>query len=350
MLFYFYFVIIVFSFITQIEVFFTLNRYSYLKKPLLLVLFTISIRYLLFLMDVNIIKFLWLYYLLGSFLVILSFLIFCIILDTKLTRKYLLIFSVTVVSFFFIVGYEHFIKLLFPQFHFDESNLVMIFRYFIFPFTALINFNFFKALYQKLIIKISSDNIHSQQIRRWITIYISIFFFGLFSFILKFYQLISFYHLQIFLSFLHFIIVLLILFRPLFLYKANLQISLGSFFSKKVIHNVSKKHFEHLFNTKMYFLNRNSSSDEFASQLNVSNDELFRFVQQLYKLSFNDLVNKNRIDYFVSLVNSNKFNNETIDFLARKSGFKSRDHLYKPFKKFHGGNPSDFIRSVSEIN
>ena len=350
MLFYFYFVIIVISFITKIEVFLTLNSYNYLKKPLLLVLFTISIRYLLFLMDVDFIKFLWIYYLLGSFLVILSFLIFFIILDTKFNRKYLLIFSVTVVSFFFIVGHEQFIKILFPQFKFDQSIWAPIFRYFVFPCIALINFNSFTVIYRKLIIKISPDNIHSQQLKRWITIYIGIFFFGLVAILLKFYQLISFYYLQSFLSFLHFIIVLLILFRPVFLHKADLKMSLGSFFSKKVIHNVSKRRFEHLFNTKMYFINKNTSSDEFAYQLKVSNEELFRYVQQLYKLSFNDLVNKNRIDYFVRLVNSNKFNNETIDFLAQKSGFKSRDHLYKPFKKFHGGNPSDFIRSVTENN
>jgi len=32
--------------------------------------------------------------------------------------------------------------------------------------------------------------------------------------------------------------------------------------------------------------------------------------------------------------------------LAKEVGFSSRQHLYKPFKKFHGGNPSDIVDAV----
>ena len=63
-------------------------------------------------------------------------------------------------------------------------------------------------------------------------------------------------------------------------------------------------------------------------------------------MTFNDLVNMNRINYFIDIVNTPKYKNYTIDALAKEVGFSSRQHLYKPFKKFHGGNPSDIIDTV----
>jgi YesN/AraC family two-component response regulator len=61
----------------------------------------------------------------------------------------------------------------------------------------------------------------------------------------------------------------------------------------------------------------------------------------------NEIINKNRVDYFIELVRSPKYNQYSIDALAKEAGFNSRHHLYKPFKKFHGGTPSDFISSVN---
>ena len=52
-------------------------------------------------------------------------------------------------------------------------------------------------------------------------------------------------------------------------------------------------------------------------------------------------------DDFIELVRSPKYNQYSIDALAKEAGFNSRHHLYKPFKKFHGGTPSDFISSVN---
>jgi len=43
------------------------------------------------------------------------------------------------------------------------------------------------------------------------------------------------------------------------------------------------------------------------------------------------------------IVQDPAYQNFTIDALAREVGFSSRQHLNKPFKKFHGGNPSDLI-------
>jgi AraC-like DNA-binding protein len=58
------------------------------------------------------------------------------------------------------------------------------------------------------------------------------------------------------------------------------------------------------------------------------------------------LINKNRVLAFLELVKSDKVKNFTIEALSKECGFSSRFHLYNNFKKFHGGKPSDYIKSV----
>jgi AraC-like DNA-binding protein len=61
------------------------------------------------------------------------------------------------------------------------------------------------------------------------------------------------------------------------------------------------------------------------------------------------LINKNRVKYFIDLIAKGKSNDENLETLSQKAGFNSRHHLLRPFKKFHGGNPSDFIKAVFPI-
>ena len=62
-------------------------------------------------------------------------------------------------------------------------------------------------------------------------------------------------------------------------------------------------------------------------------------------MTFIELVNKCRVDYFVSLVKSGSYKNFTIDALSSMSGFNSRQNLQRAFKTFHGGTPSDLIKA-----
>jgi AraC-like DNA-binding protein len=80
----------------------------------------------------------------------------------------------------------------------------------------------------------------------------------------------------------------------------------------------------------------------------VGSNDLYKFVYYKYNMTFNDLVNKHRVEYFIDIIHNPKFLNYTIDALAKEAGFSSRQHLYKPFKKFHGGNPSDLIDSIAQ--
>ena len=141
-------------------------------------------------------------------------------------------------------------------------------------------------------------------------------------------------------------VVLTILYRPVFLNKSSLKISFGDSFSRNVDLNINDLDFVNNFFTNFYFTNPEASLENFAKVLNVGSNDLYKFVYYKYNMTFSDLVNKQRVEYFVDIIHNPKFANFTIDALAKEVGFSSRQHLYKPFKKFHGGNPSDLIDAV----
>jgi YesN/AraC family two-component response regulator len=63
-------------------------------------------------------------------------------------------------------------------------------------------------------------------------------------------------------------------------------------------------------------------------------------------MNFSDLINKSRIDYFINLIKSQKYKDYTIDALSEMTGFGTRQTLYRNFKKFHGGKPTDLFRDM----
>ncbi len=142
--------------------------------------------------------------------------------------------------------------------------------------------------------------------------------------------------------------LLVFLFRPKFLNRTNLRVSLGDHFTKNTNPALTDVIFMEFFFNKAYYLNKEASVEGLSRQLNISSEAINEFIYRQYGTGFTDLVNKHRIAYFIDLASTGKFSHYTIDALAQKAGFSSRHHLYKPFKKFHGGTPSDFIRSVAE--
>jgi len=142
-------------------------------------------------------------------------------------------------------------------------------------------------------------------------------------------------------------ILFVILYRPVFLNKSSMKISLGDTFRKNSEFVINDLDFLNSFFTHFYFTNPEASLEHFAKSLNVGSNDLYKYVYYKYSMTFNDLVNKHRVEYFIDIIHDPKFLNYTIDALAKEVGFSSRQHLYKPFKKFHGGNPSDLIDSIA---
>jgi len=101
--------------------------------------------------------------------------------------------------------------------------------------------------------------------------------------------------------------------------------------------------FDHIFFIELSYIKNNFNITVFANELNVNKDDLVIYINNRFGLTFDDFVNKQRVAYFVELIKNPNFKNYTIDALSKESGFVSRNAFYKPFKKFHGGNPSDLI-------
>jgi AraC-like DNA-binding protein len=201
-------------------------------------------------------------------------------------------------------------------------------------------------LYLKIKKKYHSENIYFKKIKSW-----SIF--GVYAISLQFpnklfnvLSIIDDNSYKFVTVFTYLLILLFVLFRPKFLNRTNLKVLLSSAFNSKDRSPFSINDFELIFFNQVFYLNSKATLDDFGKIMSVSPDMIGKFIYQNYKTNFSDLVNKSRINYFVTLVSDGQHTNHTIESLALLSGFGSRQSLYKQFKKFHGGNPSDLYNST----
>ena len=198
-----------------------------------------------------------------------------------------------------------------------------------------------------VLFKQQHQNIYFDKIKTWSKLLI--FFTGLM--VLLFAPL-SFVQMPEFFSYVASILSLLLVeifvfYRPVFLNRSALKISFGNSFNRDSEYAISELEFINEFYTKLYFVQNDASLENLAKLLNISSNDLYKFIYYKYSMTFNDLVNKNRVDYFIDIIHNPKYLNFTIDALAKEAGFSSRQHLYKPFKKFHGGNPSDIMDAIA---
>ena len=206
---------------------------------------------------------------------------------------------------------------------------------------------FFTFLY-KIINKFGMNNIYFDKVKAW-TISIFILIILMLLMYLPIPYLRNNFYTEYFVSAMFYIYILfIILYRPTFLNKSSMKISLGDSFRKNADFIINDLDFITHFFTQFYFTNHDASIENFAKVLNVGSNDLYKFVYYKYNMTFHDLVNKHRVEYFIDIIHNPKFVNYTIDALAKEVGFSSRQHLYKPFKKFHGGNPSDLIDSITQ--
>ena len=226
----------------------------------------------------------------------------------------------------------------------EGANIPIIFTI----LRALLISSFFSVMIYFLYmitLKFNHNNIYFDKIRRW-TIYIFVLSISM----LLLYMPIAFLRNNELIGhgisiYIYTYILLVVFYRPNFLNKSSLKISFGESFNRESDFVISELDFINEFYTKLYFTNNEASLEHLAKILKIGSNDLYKFIYFKYSMTFNDLVNKNRVDYFLDIIHSPKFLNYTIDALAKEVGFSSRQHLYKPFKKFHGGNPSDIVEA-----
>jgi len=204
-------------------------------------------------------------------------------------------------------------------------------------------------IFIKILKKYNSENIYFKQVRNW-SIYalISISICFLSNLVLLFH--LQYLHISLIMKgFAHLTCLLFVLFRPKFLNNTQIQITLSESFNLKSIEEISTNHFLKAFFTNCYYLNKDASIDSLSNQLQITSEQLKLFVEEKYQSSFIDLLNKQRVNYFVDLVSTGKFQNYTLDALAQMSGFNTRHNLTRSFKKYHGGTPSQLMKAVTSI-
>ena len=139
-------------------------------------------------------------------------------------------------------------------------------------------------------------------------------------------------------------LLLTILYRPSFINKNGSKISFGFLFNRNDFSSdIKEVDFNFHFYTNLYYKNKTADITEFSNIMGVSKDIMFNYIYFTYSMSFDELVNKSRVEYFVEIIKESKYKNYTVEALAMEVGFNSRQRFYQPFKKYHGGNPSDLI-------
>ncbi|WP_448248402.1 helix-turn-helix domain-containing protein [Thalassotalea agariperforans] len=93
--------------------------------------------------------------------------------------------------------------------------------------------------------------------------------------------------------------------------------------------------------TQMY-LEPNLSMPQLADKLTVSPNYLSQTLNSIYKMSFFDYINKQRIDYAKQQLHEPKLKNKSVIDIAIDAGFNSRSAFYSAFKKYVGVTPIQY--------
>jgi AraC-like DNA-binding protein len=157
-------------------------------------------------------------------------------------------------------------------------------------------------------------------------------------------------HVKVFVSIIFSLVLLLVvLYRPSFINKNGSKISLGFLFNQNDFRTVVNEiDFNFHFFTNFYYKNKTANIVEFSNIMEVSKEIMHNYIYFTYSMSFEELINKTRVEYFVEIIKEPKFKNYTVEALAMEVGFSSRQRFYQPFKKYHGGNPSDLIDILND--
>lgn len=92
------------------------------------------------------------------------------------------------------------------------------------------------------------------------------------------------------------------------------------------------------------FLDSNLKANDLADKLEISRHQLTEFINQELECSFNELMNKHRINHIKKdLLNKDK-KHLSISGLANEAGFKSTATFYRVFKDQTGFTPSEYIK------
>ena len=144
------------------------------------------------------------------------------------------------------------------------------------------------------------------------------------------------------------VIFILTIYRPAFINRQDISKTDFNKFTLSEELKLTDANFFYPFFNEQYFLNKEATIEDFCKKYNIEEKESFNeIIINKYNMSFSNLINKHRVEYFIMLAKDEKCKNYSVEALSKEVGFNSRTALYKPFKKFHGGTPIEFIESLN---
>ena len=219
---------------------------------------------------------------------------------------------------------------------FNTQLIATIFRVLFTVFLVFTVYRIFK--------KYNDENIYFKKIKNWAFSFMACIPLAWAANLFKVSLLVINYERQILLFFAFSLVNVFILYRPKFLNNFTLDITLGNAFNKSNVLEISNEDFDKIFYEGHYYLNKDASMDHLAKQLNIPFETFHDFFYINFDNGFVEIVNKARVAYFLKIIKDEKYKGFTIDAIAQEAGFSSRHHLYPPFKKYHGGTPSEYMK------
>ena len=103
-------------------------------------------------------------------------------------------------------------------------------------------------------------------------------------------------------------------------------------------------------NEKKSFLQPKYSLPNFSEETKIPVHQLSAYLNQYLHTTFNDFINRYRIDYVkMILIQSSDVKNLRLKLIAEKAGFGNRTTFITAFKKFTGTTPSEFIKAHKDL-
>ncbi|MCK0178934.1 helix-turn-helix domain-containing protein [Flavobacteriaceae bacterium S0862] len=99
--------------------------------------------------------------------------------------------------------------------------------------------------------------------------------------------------------------------------------------------------------TKKPYLDPDINLNQLSSQMGITTHKLSQIINAKSNLSFNDLINKQRIDEVKNMMKSNENKNLSLLGMALEAGFNSKATFNRAFKKFENCTPSEYMKQHS---
>ena len=112
---------------------------------------------------------------------------------------------------------------------------------------------------------------------------------------------------------------------------------------------VISREIRRVFEEEKKFKNPDFTLKKLASETDVNVKDLSAYFNEELSTSFNDYLNRHRIDEFKKLLLADGSSTYSLVGLAQESGFKSKATFYRVFKEMEGMTPANFKKEQVSI-